>query len=378
MNAAGPEVLRSRYPLLDRIQVAFLLTDVHSKVLYVNRKTERLFGYGKEELEGQRMRVLFLEEDQIYFLPNIVYLTLYKEGFDGEALLRQKDGSKIFVHLFTASFREEGEVFLAFSFQEIHHLKKLEKDRLEAERWAGVGKMVEEIAHQIRNPIVSIGGYTKRLAKEIKPSKKAGGYLDRILQETGRLETIIKRVEDYVNIPNPAYHRESLREVVESALQQFSGEVRQKDVSVSLQTGRFIDGGYLFIDKGLMVNALCHLLRNSLETLDPAKTRSRAKIIKVALLEEGETFGVSVSDRGEGIPRRNLDLIFEPFFSTRPDHVGLGLTFVKRVMEEHGGKIRVESHRGKGTTMTLTFPKDRRRRVRREFIAPDVAFRREG
>ncbi|MCJ7749130.1 MAG: ATP-binding protein, partial [Desulfobacterales bacterium] len=78
------------------------------------------------------------------------------------------------------------------------------------------------------------------------------------------------------------------------------------------------------------------------------------------------------SDKGEGIAKKNLNRIFEPFFSTRPEHMGLGLTFTKRVMEEHGGKIQVESRLKKGTTITLIFPKDRRRKVRRELISPDT------
>jgi PAS domain S-box-containing protein len=116
------EILKSRHHFLDLVQVAFILTDVHSKILYANRYTKRLFGYAKEEIEGERVRVLFLEEDLTYFLPNIIYLSLYKNGFEGEALLRQKDGAKVFVDLYTTIFNEGGEVFISFSFREIQRL----------------------------------------------------------------------------------------------------------------------------------------------------------------------------------------------------------------------------------------------------------------
>src|SRR5512135_2656833 len=111
----GSEVLRVRHHLLDTIQVAFVLTDVHSKILYANRQVEKLFGFERGEVEGQRIRMLFLDDDLLYFLPNILYLTLYQEGFDGEALLRSKDGSNLFVRLVTTLFKEEGETFLTFS-----------------------------------------------------------------------------------------------------------------------------------------------------------------------------------------------------------------------------------------------------------------------
>ncbi len=364
------EILKSRHQILDFIQMAFILTDVHSKIVFTNRYTERLFGYSRDEMEGQRLRILFLEEDLTYFLPNIVYLTLYQNGFEGEALLRQKDGRKVFVHVSTSSFKEEGEVFLAFSFQEIQRLKKLERERLEMERWANLGMMIEEIAHQIRNPIASIGGYVKRLSKTPSSHSTRNSYLNRIFQETQRLESIVQRVEEYVLISKAFLQREKIQEVVEAALQPFSMEATEKGISFKLDAGTLEGDGHLFIDKELVIKALCHIFRNSMESIAKMPSEKKRKAVKVALSESDENIEISISDKGEGISKKNLSHIFEPFFSTRPDQMGLGLTFTKRVMEEHRGEIEVKSWLKSGTTVTLTFPKDRRRKVRRELISP--------
>jgi PAS domain S-box-containing protein len=369
------EKLKSSPHLFDTIPVAFFLTDVHSQILYTNRQAKYLFGYNREEIEGQRIRVLFLEEDLIYFLPNIIYLALYKDGFEGEVLLRHKDGTKIFVHLLTTSFKEEGEVFLTFSFQEIQRLKKMERERLEAERWAGLGRMVEEIAHQIRNPIVSIGGFTERLLRAIPSSQKVKSYLIQILQETKRLETLIQRVEEYINLPKPAFQRGKIQEVVESALQTISREVMEKGISINLETRNLKGEGNFFIDKALVIMAISHILKNCMAAIIPISSGKQRKTVNIALFEEGEEVGVSISDKGEGIAKKNIDHIFEPFFSTRPDRIGLGLTFVRRVMEEHGGTIQVKSRLKRGTVISLHFPKDRRRKIRRELISPEAAIR---
>ena len=366
------EILKNRHHFLDLVQVAFILTDAHSKILYTNRYTERLFGYSREEMEGERIRILFLEEDLTYFLPNIIYLSLYKNGFEGEALLRQKNGTKVFVHLYTTTFKEEGEVFISFSFQEIQRLKKLERERLEMERWASLGMMVEEIAHQIRNPIVAVGGYAQRLLKTFSPSPKGKSYLLQILQETKRLEAMIQRVEEYVLIPKPTFQKEKIQEVVEIVLQIFSKEATAKGISLNLETGALEGEGDFFIDKDLIAKALYYILENSIEAVTRIPMGKKGRTIKVSLFGDGGNIGVSISDRGEGIPQKNLDRIFEPFFSTRPDQVGLGLTFAKRVVEEQGGSIRVESRLRKGTTITLTFPKDRRRILRREKISSEA------
>ncbi len=366
------EILKTRHHFLDLVQVGFILTDAHSNIIYANRYTEHLFGYSREELDKERIRMLFLEEDLTYFLPNIIYLTLYKSGFEGEALLRQKNGERIFVHLYTTTFKEEGQVFLSFCIQEIQRLKKLERERLEMERWASLGMMVEEIAHQVRNPVVSIGGYAQRLAKTFSPSPKGRSYLQQILHETKRLETTIQRVEEYVLIPKPTFRKERLEEIVEAALQKFSEEATEKGISVNLETGDLEGDGEFFIDKDQTGKALLHILENSIEAVTGARMGKKRKTVKASLFRDGGNVGVSISDNGEGIPKKNLDRIFDPFFSTRPDRVGLGLTFAKRVVEEQGGSIQVESRLKKGTTITLTFPKDRRRLLRQEQISPEA------
>jgi signal transduction histidine kinase len=284
--------------------------------------------------------------------------------------LKQKNGTKVFVHVFTATFKEEGEVFISMSFQEIQRLKRLERERLEMERWASLGMMVEEIAHQIRNPIAAIGGYTQRLFKALPASSKDKSYLQQILRETKRLEAMVQRVEEYVLIPKPTFHKERIQEVVETAIQEFSEELMEEGASINLETGTLKEGGDFFIDKALLAKALFYVLENSMEAIARIPMGKKGRVVKVSLLGDKENIGVSISDKGEGIAKKNLERIFEPFFSTRPDRVGLGLTYAKRVVEEQGGNIQVASRLKRGTTITLTFPKDRRRRLRREQISP--------
>ena len=366
------EILKARPSLIDSIQAALIVTDVHSKILFFNRYTEHLFGYKREEIEGQHLRVLFLEEDLIYFFPNILYLTLYQNGFEGEALLRQKDGKKIFVQISTASFKEEKEVFLTFSFQEIQRLKKLERERLEIERWANLGRVIEEIAHQIRNPISSIGGYVKRLLKTPPSMSIRHSYLERIFQEVQRLDKIIQQVEEYALISSPVFRREKIKEVVEAALQSFPIEAGKKKIAFRLETRGLGENGHFFIDKGMVVKTLYHIFRNALESMTKIPAKGKRTDVKVILSENEGKMLISISDKGEGIAKKDHGHIFEPFFSTRTDQMGLGLTFVKKVMEEHKGEVRVESGIKRGTTVTLIFPKDRRRKVRRELIAPEA------
>ena len=364
------EILKSQRQLLDFAQVAFVVTDVHSKIAYANRFAERLFGYQRHEMEGQRVRILFLEGDLTYFLPNIVYLTLYKTGFEGEGLLKQREGKKVFVHISTASFREGGEVFLTFSFHEIQRLKNLEREKTEMERWANLGLMVQEITHRIKAPVLSLRGSAKRLMKRSPSEVRSHGDLGRISRETQRLESMIQGVEEYVLISRPAFAKENVREVVEAAIQAGSQGASRKGIVFSLDTGNIEGDEFFFVDRELAVKALSGILRNSTEGLEKAGPGS--KKVKVSLFADEENIGISISDKGEGILKKDLSYIFKPFFSTRPGHVGLGLTFAKMVAAEHGGEIRAQSQRKKGTSVTLVFARDRRRKVRRELLSSEI------
>jgi PAS domain S-box-containing protein len=367
------EAMEDHSRLLDTIPTSFFLTDVHSRILYANHQAEMFFGYTSSEMKGQRMRIFFLDEDLLYFLPNIIYLTRFREGFDGEALLRQKNGNRIFVRLSTAAFKEGGEVFLTFCIQEIQRLKSLERERSEVERWASLGRMVEEIAHQFRNPIASIGGFAKRLSGPLPSQTKRKVYLQQIVQETSRLETILKRVEEYVRIPRPRFQLENIREVTEKTLSRLAKKAATQSIYFHLETQDLRGDGKLYIDADLVQRALGHVLENSLEAFDSPKPQAKKKTIAVSLSDNGQEVRVSIADRGKGISKKILPFVFDPFFSTRPDRVGLGLTFARRVMEEHGGKIGMESRPRKGTQVTFFFPKDRRRRIRREWLAPEAA-----
>src|SRR5512139_2203277 len=108
------ESIQSRPHLFDSIQAAFLLTDAHSTILYANPSAEDLFGYRRGELDGKKIRTIFLNDDLLYLLPNIVYLSLYQDGYRGELLLRQRDGSRVFVHLVTSCFKEREGIFITF------------------------------------------------------------------------------------------------------------------------------------------------------------------------------------------------------------------------------------------------------------------------
>src|SRR4030043_805932 len=150
------------------VKTGILLTDNQGEIRFTNRFADELFGYPKDSLNGNSMDVFFLPEDIGVFFPNIMKLTRDNGSFEGEALLRKRDGSSFFVNLSSALYQEEstGYQFFIFTLQDITHFKKMEKERLDSERFIGLGMMTDQISHHIRNPIASIGGFALRLTKD--------------------------------------------------------------------------------------------------------------------------------------------------------------------------------------------------------------------
>ena len=185
---------------------------------------------------------------------------------------------------------------------------------------------------------------------------------------------MIQRVEEVVLIPRPIFQKEKVQDLAETTLQTCSRKSTESGISFNLETGALEGEEYFFVDKDVVVRTIYYILENSIEAITRMAGGRKRATVKVALFKDEENIGIAISDKGEGIAKKNIKRIFEPFFSTRPDRVGLGLTFVKRAVEEHGGTIQVESRLKKGTTVTLTFPRDRRRKIRRELISPEADF----
>jgi signal transduction histidine kinase len=160
---------------------------------------------------------------------------------------------------------------------------------------------------------------------------------------------------------------------VEEAVAVHSPRAAELGIILRINKNELKEEGALFADRPLLIRAIGQLLGNSYEAVLKKPAKNRKKVVELSVLDEEENAGISVTDWGQGIPKKNLGLIFDPFFTTRPERVGLGLTFVWRVIEEHGGSVRVHSIVNRGTTITMTFPKDRRRKVRREWISPEAA-----
>lgn len=238
-----------------------------------------------------------------------------------------------------------------------HHRNEKERFLLQEKlaeegKMAALGRMAANFAHQIRNPLTTVGGLARRLAG-LKIDGRGLKYAASINTEAARLELMLNNMFSYVQPPVLDLKKQDIVAVVEESLQDFSYSIRKQSVEVLKD---FQPVPELLFDRKLISLAMENLLANALEAMPDGGRLS----LVIASGGEGRDRKVTVEvrDSGSGIPPEVMETIFEPFFTTkvREKKVGLGLTIAKKLVEDHRGTIAIVSRPGTGTAAIMTLP----------------------
>lgn len=227
-------------------------------------------------------------------------------------------------------------------------LKKIQAELIRSERLAALGELSKGVAHTMRNPVMSIGGFTRRIRKKLAPDDPAAEYIDLILEETGRLEKIVEDVGKYTSMPEPELKQVKLSDLMKRVLDVWNNKYGQDTIKIDLKM--LPEDPLVFIDIELMSGALISLLRNAKEAMI-----EKGGTISIVTCREDKWMVISVRDNGAGIDSRNLPFIFDPFFTTKTYGSGLGLTAVNRIVSGHCGRVKIYSTSGNGTDIRIYF-----------------------
>jgi signal transduction histidine kinase len=254
---------------------------------------------------------------------------------------------------------ELGEVrrALAKSEEFVSEVKKTEKELqgklFEYEKLSALGRLTANVAHEIRNPITVIGGLVKRLEKNMTAGAKEKEYLDLISSEARRLEGILRDVLVFSN--KAFFHREKqgINKIVDESLDMYEVPLRSQSIQVHKRLGAV---PMIYIDTGHVKEAINNLISNAIDAMPGGGTLTVAT--DEHIVSEKHYVVVKITDTGSGISEDKIGLVFEPFFTTKvtKKETGLGLPLTKKIVEGHGGFIRIESTAGEGSTFSLFFP----------------------
>jgi signal transduction histidine kinase len=231
--------------------------------------------------------------------------------------------------------------------------EKLQKKLIEYEKLSALGRLTANVAHEIRNPIMVIGGFTERLKKTIPSGSKEREYLDMISLESRRLEEVLRDVLTFSNKPFFLKKQEDINKLVTESLMPYLEACKLQVINVQKC---LTDVTRIYIDSRYIKEAIRNLISNAIDAMPNGGTLTLAT--KDIIISRKNYVSTRVTDTGAGISEDNLKMIFEPFFTTKvAKHVtGLGLSLTKKIIEGHGGFIETTSKPGEGSTFTLYFP----------------------
>lgn len=229
-----------------------------------------------------------------------------------------------------------------------HTLSESQQRLLESERLATLGEVVADISHEIRNPLVSIGGFARSLLKSMPENCGDKKYVKIILQEAERLENILKNILDYSKIYKLHKKRIYISDPLQKSLNVFKQNLENKNINVSIEVEK--PEKKISVDPAQIMQVFINILRNSIDAMPEGGELS----IKLEVLKKYMI--IEITDSGVGIDDEKLMNLFRPFYTTKTDGIGLGLSICLKIIENHKGFIKVESKPGKGTSFKIGLP----------------------
>jgi signal transduction histidine kinase len=222
---------------------------------------------------------------------------------------------------------------------------------LESDRLAALSSLASGMAHEIRNPLVSIGGFARRIAKMVDEKSPLRGYVEVIQEEVTRLEKLLREILDFTGENLSFYGDHDLNKLLEDTLLLVQRDLDACKIKVVKD---FSDLPRLHCDDRQIKQVFYNLFQNALQAMHQGGVLN----IRTYTLEreDGLYEAAAITDTGGGIPLEVLHNIFNPFFSTKDYGTGLGLAIAQRIVSRHYGQVEVNNELGKGVTFIVSLP----------------------
>jgi len=232
--------------------------------------------------------------------------------------------------------------------RQLAQLRQAQCQLILSERLADVGRLTSRVAHEIRNPLSTIGGFGRRILRVRALPPQAARYATIIVEETERLERLLGGIMDFVKPGEPRKVPTDVNLALQRALVQCEPAREGKRIRVTEKLEPALPP--ILADASQLEQAFANLIRNAFEAIP------RAGEVTVASERGRDGVIVTISDTGRGIEPEQLARIFDPFFSTKSGGTGIGLTVAAKIVDDHGGRILIGSEPGKGTHARVRLP----------------------
>ncbi len=344
--------------LFENANDAIFITDPQTEaILDANKQARKLIGRSKEEIIGMFQFQLYPQE-KVGF-----YKTRFKERirakdltpFEGEVI--RQDGTMIPVTISTSITELGGKKIIQSIFRDISELKKLETELIQSSKMVAMGQLTAGISHELSQPLTGIKGYAQSILMSLDSNSPFRADLQKIEEQADRMDKIIQNVGLFTRKSSFKLEKFNINKPISDALLLLTEQLKLHNIRVKQSLGKNLP--LTRGDANQLQQVFINLITNARDAIDSLNNPKGGElIIKSALDKQNKHIVLTFKDSGCGISRVNLEHIFNPFFTTKSPGggLGLGLSVVYRIIENHKGGIEVESLEGKGTTFKIILP----------------------
>jgi PAS domain S-box-containing protein len=339
--------------IVESINVGILALDLDDRIESWNAQMEAMYAFSRAEAIGQSLRAVFPSEfveaiDNFRNEQGVHHL--YKFRLTTRAG-EQRTANIAVAPLLSRDFVSVGRIILV---DDITERVSLESQLAQADKLSSIGLLAAGVAHEINTPLAVISSYAQMLSKQLKSDTRLGPVLDKITQQSFRAAEIANGLLNFSRTSTTEFRETNLNQVIRDTLSLLEHQFKTAQIVIALDLAEELPA--INGNPGKLQQVFLNLLLNAKEAMPEGGTLS------VATLVNGHVEAI-VTDSGAGIAPEHLKRIYDPFFTTkttpRPGDrrgTGLGLSVSYGIIQEHAGKIHVESAVGSGTTFHLEFP----------------------
>ena len=385
--------------LMDDAESGVLLLDSERRVADANPAALKLLGITRERARAAEASALLRTGVAGEDLARDVFAA---SRLEREAVLHTPGAGDVPVLL--AATRIGRPPWALVTLHDLTSMRRMQQELRRHERLATLGQLSAGVAHEIRNPLAGIGTSAQVLLKRFDAGDDRARFVQVILDEVARLDRIVTSLLQYARPRQPELKPVRLADCVARVVSLSRPNAERQGVTLETEVASKL--APVYVDSDLVHQVLLNVTLNALQAMPSGGTlRYEVRVVRGRRPPRGpgrraadrlageerrnggeaaagaeprrdpewlEAQQVRVIDTGVGIPRGTLAKLFDPFFTTKPAGTGLGLSISQTIMQEHGGSIAVDSKEGRGTTVLLNFPLEKRNGERRQLDAGSV------
>ncbi|WP_082902562.1 PAS domain-containing sensor histidine kinase [Paraburkholderia ginsengiterrae] len=349
---------------LEFLPIAILMVDQQGRIVLANEKTEKLFGYRSDELSGKPATMLVSQllggSDST---PQATLSSMAQSGVVGaprDLFARRKDGTEFLIEAGLNTLRFEDEVALLAVIVDRSERYELYRNRQElahVTRVSTMGELAASLAHELNQPLTAIQinaqAAQRFMATDSVDLAEVREILKDIVQDNDRAIQVIRRIRALVKKGEREIASLDLAAVIRDVVLLLHSDAILRGVCVSLD----IDANLPTVrgDKVQLQQVTLNLLLNAFDAMESRPASDRVVAVFITLESPG-TVRVAVRDRGPGLSSSQLAMIFKPFFTSKREGLGLGLSISRSIIEMHGGRLWAENNADQGATFYFTLP----------------------